>query len=185
MASPGTLRNVGEVVAVRGSVVDPGFDGSLPAIHWLRYATDRAVGIEVLARIEVHCVRGIALTPTHGLARGMPVEDTGRPLLVPGRQKHSYTHARCIRQDHRAAARSLPTRIAVRPSRPSLARRSMKSDIFRTGVRIIDVRMPLERCGKTVLLTEMIPNRVGDHDGASIFCGIDERCLEARNGARR
>ena len=72
---------------------------------------------------------------------------------------------------------------------PALARRSTKSEIFETGIKLIDVLMPLERggkaglfggagVGKTVLLTEMIHNMVGQHAGVSIFCGIGERCRE-------
>ena len=70
-----------------------------------------------------------------------------------------------------------------------MARRSTKSELFETGIKVIDVLMPLERggkaglfggagVGKTVLLTEMIHNMVGQHEGVSIFCGIGERCRE-------
>ncbi len=72
---------------------------------------------------------------------------------------------------------------------PSLQRRSTKSEIFETGIKAIDVLLPLEKggkaglfggagVGKTVLLTEMIHNMVGHHEGVSIFCGIGERCRE-------
>ncbi len=72
---------------------------------------------------------------------------------------------------------------------PPLGRRSTKSEVFETGIKVIDVLMPLERggkaglfggagVGKTVLLTEMIHNMVGQHEGVSIFCGIGERCRE-------
>lgn len=72
---------------------------------------------------------------------------------------------------------------------PPLARRPTKSEIFETGIKLIDVPAPLERGGKTgllggagvgrtVLLTEMIHNSVGHHEGVSIFCGIGERCRE-------
>jgi F-type H+-transporting ATPase subunit beta len=72
---------------------------------------------------------------------------------------------------------------------PPLARRSTKSEIFETGIKVIDVLVPLERggkaglfggagVGKTVLLTEMIHNMIGHHEGVSIFCGIGERCRE-------
>ena len=72
---------------------------------------------------------------------------------------------------------------------PPLARRSTKSEIFETGIKVIDVLVPLERggkaglfggagVGKTVLLTEMIHNMVGHQEGVSIFCGIGERCRE-------
>ena len=74
---------------------------------------------------------------------------------------------------------------------PSLAERSTKSEIFETGIKAIDVLVPLERggkaglfggagVGKTVLLTEMIHNVVGHQHGVSIFCGIGERCREGQ-----
>jgi len=70
-----------------------------------------------------------------------------------------------------------------------LARRSTHSEIFETGIKIIDVLVPLERggkaglfggagVGKTVLLSEMIHNMAGFHHGVSVFCGIGERCRE-------
>jgi len=70
-----------------------------------------------------------------------------------------------------------------------LVRRSARSEVFETGIKMIDVLMPLERggksglfggagVGKTVLLTEMIQNMIGQHEGISIFCGIGERCRE-------
>jgi F-type H+-transporting ATPase subunit beta len=72
---------------------------------------------------------------------------------------------------------------------PPLARRSTKSEVFETGIKVIDVLVPLERggkaglfggagVGKTVLLTEMIHNMIGHQEGVSIFCGIGERCRE-------
>ena len=66
--------NLGAVVAVRGSVVDIRFDTHLPPIYSLLRAGDkRHIVIEVLAQRDAHHVRGIALTPTEGLARGMAV----------------------------------------------------------------------------------------------------------------
>jgi F-type H+-transporting ATPase subunit beta len=72
---------------------------------------------------------------------------------------------------------------------PPLSKRSTKSEIFETGIKVIDVLVPLERggkaglfggagVGKTVLLTEMIHNMIGHQEGVSIFCGIGERCRE-------
>ena len=75
--------NNGVIVSVRGSVVDIHFRAQLPAIYSLLYASDRQVIIEVLAHLDAHSVRGIALTPTQGLARGMPVTNSGGPLQAP------------------------------------------------------------------------------------------------------
>ena len=76
--------NQGVITSVHGSVVDVRFEDRLPPIYSLLFAgEDRRVAIEVLMQLDVHHVRGIALNPTQGLARGMAVENTGGPLKVP------------------------------------------------------------------------------------------------------
>jgi len=76
--------NLGNVVSVRGSVVDIRFDAQLPPIYSvLRAGNEQRIVIEVLEQRDARHVRGIALTPTQGLARGMGVEDTGGPLKAP------------------------------------------------------------------------------------------------------
>ena len=90
--------NLGAVVSVRGSVVDIRFDAHLPPIYSLLHAMGSEIAIEVLAQLDAHRVRGIALTPTQGLARGMTVEDTGGPLKAPVGKGNSRAHVRRIRQ---------------------------------------------------------------------------------------
>ena len=183
--------NHGAIVSVRGSVVDVRFEGRLPPIYSLLLAgADRQIVIEVLAQQDAHHVRGIALTPTQGLARGMAVEDTGGPLKAPvGKALLSRMFDVFGRTIDREPALSDVQWRSVHRAPPSLARRSTKSEIFETGIKAIDVLVPLERggkaglfggagVGKTVLLTEMIHNMIGHHDGVSIFCGIGERCRE-------
>src|ERR1039457_7218449 len=76
--------NLGAVASVRGSVVDVRFDGPLPPIYSiLRASVKNEIVIEVLAQRDARHVRGIALTPTQGLARAMAVADTGGPLKAP------------------------------------------------------------------------------------------------------
>ena len=77
------VPNLGKVVSVRGSVVDVRFDRHLPPIYALLHAQNKTIVMEVLMQLDAHHVRGIALTPTQGLARGMVVEDTGGPLKAP------------------------------------------------------------------------------------------------------
>jgi len=182
----------GVVVSVRGSVVDIQFDEHLPAIHSVLRAGDEGqIIIEVLAQLDARCVRGIALTPTQGLARGMAVEDTGGPLKAPVGQgilsRMFDVFGNTI--DHKAALSDVQWR-SVHQQPPPLSRRSTKSEILETGIKAIDVLVPLERggkaglfggagVGKTVLLTEMIHNMIGNQEGVSIFCGIGERCREA------
>jgi F-type H+-transporting ATPase subunit beta len=90
--------NQGAVVSVCGSVVAIRFDANLPAIYSLLRAKNGEIAIEVLAQLDAHRVRGIALTPTQGLARGMAVEDTGRPADSAGGQASSLPHVRRLRQ---------------------------------------------------------------------------------------
>ena len=183
--------NLGMVVSVRGSVVEVRFNQQLPPIHSLLHAGDDGeIVIEVLAQRDAHQVRGIALTPTQGLARGMTVTDTGGPLMAPvgpGILSRMFdVFGNVI--DREAALTDVQWR-SVHQDPPPLARRSTTSEIFETGIKIIDLLMPLERggkaglfggagVGKTVLLTEMIHNMIGQHQGVSIFCGIGERCRE-------
>jgi F-type H+/Na+-transporting ATPase subunit beta len=181
----------GRIVSVRGSVVDIYFGHSLPAIYTLLQAgNEHNIAIEVLTQLDAHHVRGIALTPTGGLARGMGVENTGKPLRAPvGRAILSRmfdVFGKAI--DRKPEPNDVEWRSIHQPP-PPLSRRSTRSEIFETGIKVIDVLAPLERggkaglfggagVGKTVLLTEMIHNMVGHHEGVSIFCGIGERCRE-------
>jgi len=76
--------NLGTVVSVRGSVVDVRFEKDLPPIYSvLRAGENEEIIIEVLAQLDDRRVRGIALTPTQGLARGNAVKDSGGPLKAP------------------------------------------------------------------------------------------------------
>jgi F-type H+-transporting ATPase subunit beta len=190
--SPGAA-NFGVVVAVRGNVVDIRFDERLPPIYsLLRAGPERQIVIEVLAQSDARHVRGISLTPTQGLARGMAVEDTGGPLKAPvGKAVLSRMFDVFGDTIDREPALSELQWRSVHQLPPSLARRSTKSEIFETGIKVIDVLVPLERggkaglfggagVGKTVLLTEMIHNMIGNHEGVSIFCGIGERCREGQ-----
>jgi len=182
--------NQGSVVSVRGSVVDIRFDTRLPAIYSLLHADHGKIAIEVLIQLDAHLVRGIALTPTQGLARGGLVEETGGTLMAPigkgilSRMFDVFGNAIDRQAD--------PTDIqwkSVHQAPPSLARHAASSEIFETGIKVIDVLVPLERggkaglfggagVGKTVLLTEIIHNMIDHQEGVSIFCGIGERCRE-------
>ena len=145
--------NRGIVAAVRGSVVDVRFDAHLPAIFSvLRAGADQQIVIEVLAQRDARHVRGIALTPTQGLSRGTSVEDTGAPLKAPvgkailSRMFDVFGNA----IDRGAAPADVQWR-SVHRAPPPLARRSTRSEIFETGIKVIDVLAPLERGGKAGL----------------------------------
>ncbi len=183
--------NDGKIISVRGSVVDIRFAHNLPPVFSLLFAGNKKqIYIEVLVQLDINTVRGIALNPTGGLSRGMPAFYSGGELTVPvgpklmGRMFDVF--GKTI--DKGEALPPMKRRSIHQPS-PPLAKRSTKSEIFITGIKAIDVLIPLERggkaglfggagVGKTVLLTEMIHNMVGNNKGVSMFCGIGERCRE-------
>ncbi|OGS33326.1 MAG: F0F1 ATP synthase subunit beta [Elusimicrobia bacterium RIFOXYB2_FULL_49_7] len=183
-------QNIGSVLSVRGSVVDVRFDTHLPPIYSLLHAKEGTLVIEVVSQLDAHTVRGIGLTPTEALARGMTVQDTGGPLKAPVGKGILSRMFNVFGQpiDRQPPPADVEWR-TVHHAPPALSHRSAKSEIFETGIKVIDVLMPLERggktglfggagVGKTVLLTEMIHNMIGHHNGVSIFCGIGERCRE-------
>ena len=181
----------GMVVAVRGSVVDARFPRRLPAIYsQVRAGPEGNVIIEVVNHLDAEHCRGIAMTPTQGLARGDMAVDTGTQLRVPvgkrllGRMFNVFGEA----IDGKEPCRGGPWRSIHQPPVP-LTRQVTKMELFRTGVKVIDLLAPLERggkaglfggagVGKTVLIMELINNTVSQHEGASLFCGIGERSRE-------
>ena len=183
--------NLGKIVSVRGSVIDVLFENKIPSIYSLLHTGgENEIALEVLAQIDESRVRCIALAPTQGLSRGMRVEALGNQLSVPvgknllGRMFDVFGNT----IDQQGPLTDVQWRTVHQPP-PSLSNRSSTSQIFETGIKAIDVLIPLERggkaglfggagVGKTVLLTEMIHNMVGNHHGVSMFCGIGERCRE-------
>ncbi|MFZ2955613.1 MAG: F0F1 ATP synthase subunit beta [Candidatus Ozemobacteraceae bacterium] len=181
----------GFVTAIRGTVIDICFKQGLPPIYaLLQTGKNGSIRIEVLSHLSEDRVRGVALTPAQGLSRGEAVFHSGSTLQAPvGRNILSRifnVFGETI--DKGPPPEGVEWRPIHKPS-PPLSRRQTKTELFETGIKIVDVLIPLERggksglfggagVGKTVLLTEMIHNMVKRHEGVSIFCGIGERCRE-------
>ena len=181
-------RNTGRIHAIQGSVVDISFPDSLPAVF-----NELRVGdlvLEVQAHLDGQTVRALAMGPTCGLARGQEVFDTEHMLTVPvgdkilGRMFNVFGDT----IDGGAGIGETERRPIHNHSLP-LARRSVDSKVFVSGIKAIDLLAPMERggkaglfggagVGKTVLITEMINNMVGRYEGVSLFCGVGERCRE-------
>src|SRR5690606_34375345 len=184
--------NIGHVISVRGSVIDAYFGQRLPRIHSeLRVGEEEAIVVEVAAQLTPDTVRGIALNSVRGLSRGAPVRDLGRPLQVPvgnsllGRVLNVFGQT----IDEREPLEDVEWR-NIHQAPPAISHRDARSEVFETGIKAIDLLSPLERggkaglfggagVGKTVLITELIHNVVGQQEGVSLFCGIGERSREA------
>lgn len=182
----------GNIVAVRGNVVDVRFAPPLPHRNQALYSgDDDKVVLEVQSHLDPHTVRCIALTVTRGLQRGDSVKDSGGMLTMPvgeallGRVLNVFGQP-IDRQGEIEADAYQPIH---RPPLP-MDQRVTRREIFATGIKAIDLLAPLERggkaglfggagVGKTVLITEMINNMAGRYKGISLFCGIGERIREA------
>ncbi len=189
--SPNDRQREGAVIAVRSSVVDCRFDRGLPPTHQrLLAGPDQSVVIEAITHVSPQVVRGIAMTPTQGLARGDRVVDTGRTFTVPvGNQLLGRALNVLGEPIDGGGTFSGAEQQSIFRSPVPLSRQTSDEKVFETGIKAIDLLAPLERggkaglfggagVGKTVLIMEMIHNMARLHEGVSIFCGIGERCRE-------
>jgi F-type H+-transporting ATPase subunit beta len=184
----------GNVLRVRGSVIDVAFRTQLPEID-TKLEVQRTEGsrviLEVVAHLDNQTARCLALTNTDGLSRGQSVVNTGKPLTVPvgnqllGRMMNVFGEP----VDQKDPPEYAAMRSIHRQHIP-LTDHAKESGILRTGIKAIDLLAPIERggkaglfggagVGKTVLIMELIRNIVAGYQGISIFCGIGERCREA------
>lgn len=191
MATVTHKKNIGKITAIQGSVIEARFEKDLPAIYseLLTGKTGDLVA-EVQGYIDEKTVRALAMGPTRGLARDMDIIDTGHQIKVPvgpetlGRMFNVFGQP-IDKKGPVKAKQEDPIHALPIP----LDKRQVKSEIFISGIKAIDLLAPMERggksglfggagVGKTVLITEMINNMVGRYEGVSIFCGVGERSRE-------
>ena len=181
----------GVIVQIISSVVDVKFPTHLPMQNELLIVDsgDRKVKIEVMNHIDDSTVRCISLEPTEGFSRGMHVTATGETIKVP---VGNITLGRVFNAlgepiDNKGAVEGL-TRSIYREA-PSLTEQNPNTEIFETGIKVIDLLTPYAKggkiglfggagVGKTVLILELIHNITNHHGGRSIFTGVGERSRE-------
>lgn len=182
----------GYVKAVQGSVVDVSFTPPLPPRRQaLRIQGETPLMLEVQTHVNATTVRCIALAATRGLAKGATVIDTGGALTFPVGEELLGRMLNVLGEpvDHGPPLTTTDYR-AIHQAPLPLSRRVTQDEIFTTGIKAIDLLVPLERggkaglfggagVGKTVLITELINNTAGQYQGVSLFCGIGERSREA------
>jgi len=183
----GALRGV--ITELDGGVATVRFAGALPPIH--ARLTAGGIPMEVEDHVDSRHVRAIAISSTLGLARGIEVSGAGGGITVPvgkgvlGRMLNVEGEP----IDGAGPLKNISGRREIHAAPVPLKDRPVKSDVFFTGIKAIDLLCPLERggkaglfggagAGKTVLITEMINNMFKSYDGISIFCGVGERTRE-------
>ena len=188
-------RERGVAVRIIGPVLDVKFlSGVMPPIHTLLYALDgdRRVPLEVAQHLA-GAVRCIALGATEGLARGMEVEDTGGPITTPvGKGLLSRAVNVLGEPIDEKGPIDAGERWSIHRSAPSFAKQKPVTQIFETGVKVIDLLAPYAHggniglfggagVGKTVLILELIHNIATRHGGYSVFTGVGERSREGND----
>ncbi len=191
-----TQRSEGKIVQIIGPVVDVEFDAdTLPAIRNALEIPRRDGGmvtVETAQELGENQVRCISLGPVDGLVRGDPAYDTGGPVTVP---VGPGTLGRVIDVvgapiDELGAVDG--ERWPIHRPAPPLADQDTRSEMFETGIKVIDLLEPYSKggktglfggagVGKTVLIMEMIRNIATEHGGYSVFAGVGERTREGND----
>ena len=183
--------HTGKVVQIIGSVVDVKFDNHLPNQNELLLVLDgeKTVDLEVLSHLPDGVCRCIALETTDGLSRGLEVKSTGSSICVPVGDKVTGRVLNALGKpvDGKGAVAAPTMPIYRKP--PALTEQSPVTEIFETGIKVIDLLTPYAKggkiglfggagVGKTVLIQELISGIATHHDGRSVFIGVGERSRE-------
>lgn len=188
--------NKGKIVQIIGAVVDAEFEAKhLPEIY---NALETSIGkqklvLEVQQHLGEGQVRAVAMGPTDGLKRGTPVVDTSSPISVPVGEEVLGRLFNVLGDtvDGKGAVKAKKS-WPIHRSAPPFAEQSVKSEVFETGIKVIDLLAPFVKggkvglfggagVGKTVLIQELIRNIAAEHGGYSIFGGVGERTREGND----
>ena len=189
----------GKILQVMGPVVDVEFDGYLPEINEainvvLADANADRLVLEVAAHIGDSRVRTIAMDMTEGLTRGQECIATGGPIKVPVGEAVLGRIFNVIGEpvDEGDAIPADVERWSIHRSAPSFEEQSTKTEMFETGIKVVDLLAPYSKggkvglfggagVGKTVIIMELIHNVAFKHSGYSVFAGVGERTREGND----
>ena len=184
----------GKVVEIIGAVVDVEFPrDALPHIYEALKIESEGLLLEVQQQLGDGVVRTIAMGSTDGLKRGVDVTGTGAPITVPVGQK---TLGRIMdvlgNPVDNAGPVDAEKHMPIHRDPPSFEEQSASTEILETGIKVIDLIMPIVKggkvglfggagVGKTVTLMELIRNIAVEHSGFSVFAGVGERTREGND----
>ncbi len=186
--------SAGNIVEIIGAVVDVQFPrGAVPKVYDALNVFESGLTLEVQQQLGDGVVRTIAMGSTDGLRRGLKVEGTGEPITVPvgeatlGRVMNvlgePVDEAGPVESEHRWP---------IHRKAPAYADQAPAIEILETGIKVIDLIMPIAKggkiglfggagVGKTVTLMELIRNIAIEHSGYSVFAGVGERTREGND----
>src|SRR5512136_2529886 len=187
-------KEIGRVIQIQGSVVDVEFpEGGLPDIFEaieIPRGKDRPLVLEVEKHLGTNRVRCVSMDTTDGLSRGLPAQATGSPIMVPvgpetlGR----IFNVLGLPVDGKGPVSAHECYPIHRPA-PNFSDQSTRTEIFETGIKVIDLIAPFTKggktgifggagVGKTIIIQELIRSVATVHQGNSVFAGVGERTRE-------
>ena len=196
--------NIGKVVQVIGPVIDVEFPPEkLPELYTALNVDEAGQGgqgdrIRLVAEVQQHIgrnqVRAVAMSSTDGLVRGMSAVDTGGPIAVPV-GKHALGRILNVLGEPVDGGAPIPAdaeRWPIHRAAPKFTELQPKTEVFETGIKVIDLIAPFAKggkiglfggagVGKTVIIQELIHNVAMGHGGRSVFCGVGERTREGND----
>ncbi|HEY9450131.1 MAG TPA: F0F1 ATP synthase subunit beta [Gemmatimonadaceae bacterium] len=195
-------HNIGKVIQVIGPVLDVEFEAEhLPEIYnalKIDQSVDGGSRVNVVAEVQQHIgrnqVRAVAMSTTDGVQRGMEVTDTGAPISVPVGNSALGRILNVLGEpvDNGPPIPADAPRWPIHRPSPDFVDLEPKTEIFETGIKVIDLIAPFVKggkiglfggagVGKTVIIQELINNVAKGHGGRSVFCGVGERTREGND----
>src|SRR5213596_530216 len=191
------MANIGKVVQVIGPVLDVEFEPEqLPELY--NAVTLKVDSGQLVAEVEQHIgrnqIRAVAMSSTDGVVRGMNVEDTGGPIKVPVGEAALGRILNVLGNpvDNGPPILDNVERWPIHRPAPEFANLEPKTEIFETGIKVVDLIAPFVKggkiglfggagVGKTVVIMELINNVAKAHGGKSVFSGVGERTREGND----
>ena len=194
-------ENMGKILQVLGPVVDVEFEqGKLPTIYSALSISNPAISdeadnlvVEVAQHLGDNVVRAIAMDVTDGLVRGMPVKDSGKPIMMPVGEAGLGRILNVVgRPVDGLGPVSQEKMRPIHREAPKFTEQDTTVRVLETGVKVIDLLVPFPRggkmgmfggagVGKTVIMMEMVHNIAMQHGGISVFAGVGERTREGND----
>jgi F-type H+/Na+-transporting ATPase subunit beta len=186
-------NNTGYIVQVIGPVIDIRFDeGLLPKIYnaIIVKNNDHDTVVEVMQHLGNNTVRCVSMSGTEGLTRNLPAEDTGAPITIPVGKGTLGRVMNVLGQPvDKMGSIEAEKHWPIHRDAPSFDEQMPATEVFETGIKVIDLLAPYAKggkiglfggagVGKTVLIQELIRNIATEHGGYSVFTGVGERSRE-------
>ena len=186
--------STGTTVQVIGAVVDVEFPaGQIPKIYDALIIDDAEITLEVQQQLGDGVVRTIAMGSSEGLKRGMAVTNTGSADYgARWREDAGPHHGRAGQADRQRGPIGAEVHMPIHRAAPSYEEQAATTELLETGIKVIDLIMPISKggkvglfggagVGKTVTLMELIRNIAHEHSGYSVFAGVGERTREGND----